>query len=91
MNDNSICIISDSESSLSFTVGIRVAFDSRSPSLTHDYTGHKVVSLTDDSDPKRVSRNSLDERAYSLDYFEPLFSDEDGDDDHTKVPMPLQF
>lgn len=88
MNDNSICIINDSESSISFTAGIRVASDSRSPSLTHDYTSHKVVSLTDDYDPERISRNSLDERASSLDYFEALFLDEDGEDDHTKVPMP---
>lgn len=49
------------------------------PSLTHYYMGHEVVSLFDDCDSNRVFGNSLDERAYLLDSFEALLSNNGGE------------
>lgn len=64
-----MCMDSDSESSVSYIVGTDVVSDSHSSSLTYNYMGHEVVSLTDDSGLERASGNSLDERDYSLDSF----------------------
>lgn len=86
--NNHIRLDSDSKSSVSSAVGMRVAPDWHSPSLTQDYVGHEVVSLIDDSNSEREVYNSLDKRASSLDSFYALLSYDNGKKDHTEVPMP---
>ena len=70
MSDIPICLDNDHESDISFTTKMGVSPDSQSPPLSHDHIGHKFVSLTNDFVPERVSGNSFNEIAFSLNSFE---------------------
>lgn len=85
MNGSPICLDSDFGSDFSFLVGMGVSDDSQSPLLTHDYMGHKVISLKYDFDSVKVYRNSFNEKAYSLESFEALLSNDGGEEDHIEV------
>lgn len=87
MRNSPICIMSDSENDISCVawwgyplILIYLIF------LVLDL---KVISLNDNFDSERVSRNSLDERAFTFEPFEALLSDENGEEDCIKVHMPL--
>lgn len=89
MSDSVIRIVSDYESDISSAVGTWVSPYSYSHPISHDRVGHKVVSLTSDFDSERVSGNSLDEKASSLDSFAALLSDDDAEEGHDVVLIPL--
>lgn len=91
MNDDTINLESKYEINISSITGMWVSLDSHLPPLSHDRMGQKVISLSDDYDSERVSRNSLDEIASSFDSFEALLSDDGEGGDHIDVAMPLSF
>lgn len=57
--------MSDSEVETSYASIIGISFDPRFYSLSGDQTGQKIISISDNSDLERVSRDSLDEETPS--------------------------
>lgn len=88
MSDSPIRLDSDSESDVPFAAEMRVSSDSQSPPFAHGHIRHKFVSLSDESNSKRVSGNSFDEKTSSLDSFEDLLLDDGGKEDHINVHIP---
>lgn len=83
MSDSPILLDSDSESGISFVVGMGVSLDSQSIPFSHDHIGHDLLSLTGNSDLEKVFGCSFNKRASSINSFEAL--------GHPKFLIPSLF
>lgn len=66
MSDNIVNLVSDSESDTYYVPRIRISLDSDLPHINHDHLENIVISSSDDSDSKRVSRDSLEENDFFI-------------------------
>lgn len=88
MSDSHVHIVCYYERDIAYVVTVGVSHDSNFPPLARDHMGHKVISLTDDSNLETTSGNSLEEGASSFNSSESLLSDDGGKEDRAEVPMP---
>lgn len=88
MSDSHVHIVCDYERDIAYVVTVGVSHDSNFPPLARDHMGHKVISLTDNSNSETASGNALEEGASSFNSSESLLSDEGVKEDRTEVLMP---
>lgn len=76
MSDNTVNLVSDSKNDTSSATKMGVSPDSHLTPIAHYCMRQEVISLSDDSDSKRISGNSSDEEVPSFYTFEAHLSDE---------------
>lgn len=65
--------MSDSEVKTFPSYIMRVSHDSHLPPLGHNHLEQEMIPISDDSDSKRVSGNSMEEGTFSSGSLEPFF------------------
>lgn len=90
MSNSIVHQTSDSKSDTSFAVRIGTSFGSYHP-LVYDRMGPEVISLSNDSDSERASRNSLEKKPLHPTHLKPFYEIATKNEIKLKYTCLLQF
>lgn len=88
MSDNTVKLMSNSESETSYASRMGKSLDSHLYPLDHDRLEPKAIPLSDNSDLERVFEDSLEEGGSSSNSLETLLSNVNREINHIEISMP---